>query len=140
MAVNEISAASLGEASEGALQLLYDDAEQLSRGGNLTEREYREVGGAIRIGMYSLPAPEGEAQDIILKLQVVRRGIRAWPQVDVQSKLNAAAARISDVLAEDLATVTLRRVLPGKCRYCPDGPITRRRRRGHQRGALSELL
>jgi hypothetical protein len=45
--------------------------------------------------------------------------VSQWPERQSMQKALAELSDVSEELREDLATIVLRRVLPGRCKYCP---------------------
>lgn len=45
--------------------------------------------------------------------------IPTWPEVEELRRVLGELERITTVAEEELATIALRRVVPGRCRYCP---------------------
>ncbi len=42
-----------------------------------------------------------------------------WPKIPVLAKTVAEISRLGTKLREELAVIRLRRIVPGRCRYCP---------------------
>lgn len=71
--------------------------------------------GAFGIGMI----PEdlvGAVQEVIVSLLAE---VTAWPQRDKMERLLAELGRTRRVLQDELAVIILRRIVPGRCKYCP---------------------
>jgi hypothetical protein len=62
---------------------------------------------------------EEHAQDIIDVLTDFEHRIATWDQLDNMRKLFAELKRIKSSLHEELAVIIHRRIVPGKCKYCP---------------------
>ncbi len=57
-----------------------------------------------------------EINKIILEFE---SKIRTWEQLDRMSKIIADIKRVQSALLDELAIITHRRIVPGKCKYCP---------------------
>ncbi|MDV2988878.1 MAG: hypothetical protein P3T54_01775 [Dehalogenimonas sp.] len=54
-----------------------------------------------------------------LMLKKWQKRVRQWPEYLELEKAHSELKRVEKNLAEDLWAITLRRVLPGRCDYCP---------------------
>jgi hypothetical protein len=45
--------------------------------------------------------------------------VNDWPELEGMRKSHKELASLTEALREELATIVLRRVLPGRCKYCP---------------------
>ena len=59
---------------------------------------------------------EQEAKDLVTDLM---KRIGQWPECDSMERVLTELTKVMDILREELATIKLRRVVPGRCRYCP---------------------
>lgn len=59
---------------------------------------------------------EQEAKDLVVDLM---EQVSQWPECDNMERILAEYNRVIEILREELATIKLRRVIPGRCRYCP---------------------
>ena len=71
--------------------------------------------GGFRMGKVSkeeIPVIDGVAEDW-------QSRVKAFEELDRLKKALDELARIDNKLSDELAVITLRRVVPGRCRYCP---------------------
>ncbi len=59
---------------------------------------------------------ESEFKAFIHGLQV---DINSWPETESMRRVLLELTRVTEALLEELATILLRRVVPGRCKYCP---------------------
>ena len=61
------------------------------------------------------------ANDAVVKdlIQDLIAAVIEWPEVETLARTLAELERLTRTLSEELITITLRRVVPGRCRYCP---------------------
>jgi hypothetical protein len=59
---------------------------------------------------------EQEVKDFVIDLM---KQVGQWPECDSMGKVLAELTKVMETLREELATIKLRRVVPGRCRYCP---------------------
>ena len=65
----------------------------------------------------SVPAQRAKsAQTIVLNLL---QAIPDWPEASAMTPVLAEFKRVTEALVEEFTILLLRRVVPGKCRYCP---------------------
>jgi hypothetical protein len=62
------------------------------------------------------PERQEEAADL---LNSVFAKVNDWPELEGMRKSHKELASLTEALREELATIVLRRVLPGRCKYCP---------------------
>ncbi len=74
----------------------------------------------IALGNYSCATVpvnrEQDAKDFIIDLM---KQVGQWPECNNMERILAEYNRVMETLREELATIKLRRVIPGRCRYCP---------------------
>ena len=59
---------------------------------------------------------ENQAKAFLHHLQV---DINSWPEADEMRRVHSDLSKVTGALQEELATILLRRVVPGRCKYCP---------------------
>lgn len=59
---------------------------------------------------------ESQAKAFLRRLQV---GIKNRPEAHEARRVHAELSKVTAALREELATILLRRVVPGRCKYCP---------------------
>ena len=52
-------------------------------------------------------------------LDDLQRRVTAWPEIDTVRTVVKGIGNVNETLQEELATIILRRVIPGRCKYCP---------------------
>ncbi len=102
----------LKNSAEGAPFLLSRDDFKLTSAGKGSQQI--EV-GAFGIGV--IPAKKvSEVQSVIAQLL---EEVSGWDQRNSMDRLLSELDRTRTVLQDELAIVILRRIVPGKCKYCP---------------------
>jgi len=71
--------------------------------------------GAFHIGV----VPSKQVPDIQKLVKELLNEVTTWDSYYELEKLYTELKRIQGVLEGELATITLKRVVPGKCKYCP---------------------
>lgn len=59
---------------------------------------------------------EHQAKALVLELMEEMKG---WPEVGSLTRISGELKEVAEALREELAILILRRVVPGRCRYCP---------------------
>ena len=59
---------------------------------------------------------EDEAKAFVASLL---NGVSGWTEPEGMRRVLSERAKVTEMLSEELATIILRRVVPGRCRYCP---------------------
>ena len=59
---------------------------------------------------------ESKTKQFVHDLQV---DINQWPETEGMKRTVSELRRLTETLREELATILLRRVVPGRCKYCP---------------------
>ncbi len=96
----------------GALSLLNKDAFKLMPAGKGLQRI--EVGG---FGIGVIPVKKvSEVQSVVAQLL---EEVNGWDQRNKMERLLGELERTRRLLNDELAIVILRRIVPGKCKYCP---------------------
>jgi len=62
------------------------------------------------------PDKEDETKEFIAALI---SGVSQWPECENMRRVMSELARITSAISEELATIILRRVVTGRCKYCP---------------------
>jgi len=71
--------------------------------------------GAFRIAL----VPEERAEEVMAMSRGLMNESTQWQDYDELYRLTQEFVRAQQGLKEELTTVILRRVVPGKCIYCP---------------------
>jgi len=80
------------------------------------ERELTDIRlGAFPIGI----VPRDQVPDIQRLVKELMEEVTTWDSYYELERLYTELKRIQGVLEDELAIITLRRVVPGKCKYCP---------------------
>ena len=123
----KLEAAGEIQAIEGIRTALAFQAEAWSQGSSGLTVEANLSVKSTKPGLVSMEygfANMGEVQEkhakeiekIILEFE---SKIRTWEQLDRMGKIVADIKRVQSALLDELAIITHRRIVPGKCKYCP---------------------
>jgi hypothetical protein len=78
--------------------------------------------GMIRIFIWGWSCAVVPPEQVVQTVEFVRsvlNQVKEWPELDDFSKADKELSTLTEELREELATIVLRRVLPGRCKYCP---------------------
>ena len=64
-------------------------------------------------------APEAEAHYAKAFIEGLLSDLDGWPEANEMAKILSELKDVTEAASEELITITLRRVLPGRCTYCP---------------------
>ena len=111
----------------GIVGVLQFQIEQWARGGqgldidsNLIQEKAEEGFANLRYGAYQLGRVMKEHVELIREaVRGWELRIRQWEEYTKLEKSFTELRRVEKDLREELAVITLRRVVPGRCRYCP---------------------
>ncbi|MFC1999808.1 hypothetical protein ACFLXE_03505 [Chloroflexota bacterium] len=129
--LNFLESGGLDEVVPGIVRALSFQAEQWSRGqpgldpkGNVVT-EPTELGLAdIHYGFSRLGRVDGEDTERYVKvvrqvLAELESSVKEWEAFHDLERTISEIGRVSRKLREELAIIRLRRIVPGRCRYCP---------------------
>ena len=63
--------------------------------------------------------PNAQVQEILTLVRSLLDEVTTWQEYDDMGRLLAELNRVNRILRDELAIITLRRVIPGRCKYCP---------------------
>jgi len=81
-----------------------------------------QQGVLIQIACANWPCALVSADQVTQTKKVIAQLMEAvgrWPEREDLKRTLAERSGVIDTIRDELATITLRRVLPGRCRYCP---------------------
>jgi uncharacterized protein (UPF0335 family) len=110
------------------VEFLGKQADTVSKGGKeldiasllKIEAEEKESMPRIRLGPYGIGiAPEDNLDKIKDSLLAIQKSVHHFSSFVSMRELNKSREELAPEIREELATILLRRVLPGRCKYCP---------------------
>jgi hypothetical protein len=125
--LNEISAAAEVQAISGAIEFLVFQGKTWAQGlTGLNMKENFKV-KPIRPGIVNVSCgfaqlgdmQEKHAKDIYKVMADFESKIKTWEQFQEMQKSFVEKERVKSALQDELATIYLRRIIPGKCKFCP---------------------
>lgn len=63
--------------------------------------------------------PDDQEPEVNKFIADLMPAVEHWPEYEDLKRAFADRRRVIDTIREELATITLRRVVPGRCKYCP---------------------
>lgn len=63
--------------------------------------------------------PKTDVSKVKKFLSDLQGNIAEWPEVNAMKRVLSDLTKVTPTLQEELATIILRRVVPGRCKYCP---------------------
>lgn len=111
----------------GLVMVIIDEAEGATRGKLGWDLEKDLVVGPLSQGGYRLELggkaigyiPNERVEEAKALVRTMMHEARKWKEIDEWRRLLAQKERARDEVHEDLLMITLKRVVPGRCRYCP---------------------
>jgi uncharacterized protein (UPF0335 family) len=74
----------------------------------------------IHYGAWTLAlVPEDQAEETQEFLAGLIDETSEWSEYEDAGRVQAERRRVTEAIREELATITLRRIVPGRCKYCP---------------------
>lgn len=74
----------------------------------------------LRYGAFQLAKTAGEHMATVKEaIRDLESGVINWEEYALFQKLYRELERLKRNLCEELAIITLRRIVPGRCKYCP---------------------
>jgi uncharacterized protein (UPF0335 family) len=64
-------------------------------------------------------APKDRVEDIQKFIAGLMDGVSKWPEYNDRRRVLADRYQVNEAIREELATIILRRIVPGRCKYCP---------------------
>ncbi len=80
-----------------------------------TDGKVNAAYGAVQLGQLT---PE-HSETIKWLISDLEAGIKSWSELEDMRKTNSELNKVEASLRDELAVITYRRVVPGKCKYCP---------------------
>jgi hypothetical protein len=125
--LGELSATGEGQVVDGIIEVLTFQAKawaQGQKGLNINDNFKVKPAGegwvSIDYGFSHMgEVPENRTQDIKDLLTDFEQRIVDWEQLDNMRRLFTEIGRVQSSLREELAVIIHRRIVPGKCKYCP---------------------
>jgi hypothetical protein len=125
--LGEISTTGESQAIDGIVDVLAFQAKAWSqgqRGLNMNDNFKVKPAGDGWVGVeygfaHMGKVPENRTQDINDLLSDFEQRIVDWEQLDNMRRLFTEIGRVQSSLREELAVIIHRRIVPGKCKYCP---------------------
>jgi len=80
----------------------------------------KEQMAEIRYGSWACAVvPNKQVEDIQKFIAGLMDEISRWPEHEDRKRVLADRRRVTEAIGEELATIILRRIVPGRCKYCP---------------------
>lgn len=83
-------------------------------------RELKEGVAEVAYGNFTCAVvPSDMASEIGKLIADMMSGIGQWPEREEMARTLLIRSRVVNEIEEELATIILRRIVPGRCKYCP---------------------
>lgn len=111
----------------GLVMVIIDETEAAGRGNRGWDLDKGLIDGPLSEGIRRLElggkaigyTPADRVEEAKALVRTMMSKAKKWKEIDERRQLLAQKERSRSELHEDLLLITLKRVVPGKCRYCP---------------------